>query len=384
MGRHTNPWALDAIERIARLGDELGYVTPGDETRIHKGWSDVTWEMPSEGDHRWFLLAGEVESSKSNWKQVRNNAAKNVSLRPLVFVHLFAPNVRLSEEDRSQLTALFPNTRVIIADGEHGLEAVLKALSELKPAAFQREIEKRRSRNRNIHSLFAAPSPRVVDVVADRQYRGPYHLPGTSTTLEFITLTLDVLSSDVMSGALAGTRTTAVDYLSREGVRDLVDGDSHIVSYASSKINPCTELLLDRVESSSGQCIRFVMEADLRAGVHHSRLPNKVPDARAALFVNGEELYHSNSLDHGVIVRSRFDDDSERMYWIFAGCGRPGSIAARKLVFDNCWDGALWTSLAPSLRSKSFAVIFSVQCDRPNSDQLGTLERLQVIPLVRR
>jgi hypothetical protein len=172
-----------------------------------------------------------------------------------------------------------------------------------------------------------------------------------------------------------------VDYLSLDAVRDLVDGDSHIVSYASSKINPCTELLLDRVESSSGQCIRFVMEADLRAGVQRSSLPYKVHDAKAALLVNGEALFHSNLLDHGVIVRSRFEEDSERMFWIFAGCGRPGSIAARKLVFDNGWDGALWKALAPSLKSKSFAVIFSVQCDRANSE-IGALERLEVIPLV--
>jgi len=60
------------------------------------------------------------------------------------------------------------------------------------------------------------------------------------------------------------------------------------------------------------------------------------------------------------------------MWWVVAGNGRPGSVAARKLVFDPDWSDVLWSRLRGA-RERSFVAVPGVDyvvSDAPSSAEL--------------
>lgn len=104
MGTHKDAWAVQTIERIATLGNSLDYVAATTEHRITRGWVDVCWmwnvELLASPP---YLLVAEVETSKADWPRIRNNAAKAVGLKPLIYAHIFKPNIVLTPAERQQL-----------------------------------------------------------------------------------------------------------------------------------------------------------------------------------------------------------------------------------------------------------------------------------------
>lgn len=130
MGKHKDTWALDIISKIKGIGDSLGYVTAQEEERITRGWIDVAWKLGviDTGDPL-YVLTCEVETSKSNWVQIRNNAAKLVPLKPLIYCHIFKPPIVLTEQEKSQLSGIHPGRHVLIYDGNTDLDNFLKVLS---------------------------------------------------------------------------------------------------------------------------------------------------------------------------------------------------------------------------------------------------------------
>lgn len=129
MGRHTDPWAIEVIERIRECGRSLGYVTAVEEKRITRGWVDVCWIWNAAILPRpIYLLAAEVDTSKSDWPRVRSNAAKVVSLQPAIYVHIFKPGVKLTDEEREQLLAIHHGRHIIVIDDEEELQVFLSSL----------------------------------------------------------------------------------------------------------------------------------------------------------------------------------------------------------------------------------------------------------------
>lgn len=129
MGTHTDPWAIDVIQKIRHLGNSLGYITAFEEKRITRGWVDIcwVWKIPIF-QKAVFLLVAEVETSKSNWPRIRNNAAKAVELKPLIYAHIFKPNVRLTPEERHQLLEIHHGRHVLIFDGTSNSQQFLDKL----------------------------------------------------------------------------------------------------------------------------------------------------------------------------------------------------------------------------------------------------------------
>lgn len=229
----------------------------------------------------------------------------------------------------------------------------------------------------NVLSLFTPPVPGKVLLVTNRSYSGPYPEP-SSTTVQFMKDMQGVLNVLGRRGLTTSCETRETDYVSPTAVSRMVSGSDHIVSYASSKINKCTESLLRKVEQQYGVTLRFVMEKDLRNGRRRSRLPDFSKNEHAALLWNDQAYYHDDALDHAIIVRARLPAESSRTCWILAGCGRSGSVAARQLVFEGGWDDQLWRSLGRGWKKRSFIALVSVAHDRPRH-KLKALERLEIV-----
>jgi len=117
MGIHRDKWAIEVIRQIKDIGERLGYVTVEEEKKIIRGWLDICWKWNIPSEDSVYLLIAEVESSKSDWPRVRNNAAKAVELKPTIYAHIFHPSVKLTDEERSQLAAIHHGNHVHIVDG---------------------------------------------------------------------------------------------------------------------------------------------------------------------------------------------------------------------------------------------------------------------------
>jgi DNA-binding Lrp family transcriptional regulator len=131
MGQHKNPWALNVIQRICDCGRALGYVTAVNEKRITRGWVDVCWIWKAPLlPHPLYLLVVEIETSKSDWPRIRNNAAKAVALRPLIYAHIFKPGIRLTPQEKEQLAEIHHGRHVMILDDNSSLGDFLVRLKK--------------------------------------------------------------------------------------------------------------------------------------------------------------------------------------------------------------------------------------------------------------
>lgn len=137
MGLHRDSWALDLVDRLRHCGNRLGYVTAVAEHRITRGWVDLTWEWNAGFLHRPIvLLAAEIETSKSDWVQVRNNAAKVVGLRPAVYAHIFKPPITITQAEREQLALLHPGRHIAILDTQSAIDAFVDGIEHLSRQLF--------------------------------------------------------------------------------------------------------------------------------------------------------------------------------------------------------------------------------------------------------
>ena len=141
MGKHKDPWALDIISKIKGIGDSLGYVTAQEEERITRGWIDVTWRLGVLNTGApLYILTGEIETSKSNWGQIRNDAAKSVPLKPLIHCHIFKPPIVLTKQEIAQLSEIHHGRHVLIYDGNADLNDFLKVLSSFNKATISKQL----------------------------------------------------------------------------------------------------------------------------------------------------------------------------------------------------------------------------------------------------
>ncbi len=225
---------------------------------------------------------------------------------------------------------------------------------------------------------FMTPPDRGEIVLAtNRRYSGPYPDKKKSTTVVFYNKVTSILNLLAKRCAMDGWESCETDYVDEEDIRNLVQGPKNIISYASSKINKCTELILRVLYKDYGVDVAFLLETDLRRGRRDSQLPKLDEAERAALIWKGRSLYHDDQSDHGLIVRAS-PKNSMKTWWVFAGCGRPGSVAARKLVFEREWDARFWKAVADRWKRSSFIACFTVQHDRKRTSELGELERLEI------
>lgn len=141
MGLHTDPWAKGVIKRIRDCGRTLGYVAAIDEKRITRGWVDACWIWRTRlMPHPLYLLVAEVETSKSDWPRVRSNAAKAVALRPLVYAHIFKPGIRLTAEERTQLSEIHHGRYVEILDDGQPVDKFLLRLQKTSHRFFSDKL----------------------------------------------------------------------------------------------------------------------------------------------------------------------------------------------------------------------------------------------------
>ncbi len=209
-----------------------------------------------------------------------------------------------------------------------------------------------------------------VIVATNRAYRTPYKERATSTTAQFeraVSKPLDHLQA-------YRKRISSWDFRQSEGlksreVNELVDGRYNLVSYASGKINKCTQLMLKRMSREYRMHLSFVGPGGRRAGSTGSRSRGR--RARMALEWGRQRLPYKRDVDHGIVARVRPGQLDKRVWWVFAGCGRPGSVAARRLVFDPQWSDVLWPAIGragKSTKGTCFIALFSVRYNKRCSD----------------
>jgi len=220
--------------------------------------------------------------------------------------------------------------------------------------------------DQDVLQYFSPENEDKVALLINRSYATPFVRRRASTTGVFQQDIGPVLSELVERRALAEWKTVEVDRTSRRSVRAYVNGAWNIISYASSKINVGTALILDRIERERRLCLRFVFEHDLKRGRKRSSFPNYRKGVQVAILFQDAEFRYAETEDHGLILRVLPTTGPKRTWWVLAGCGRPGSVAARRLVLDAEWRDYLW----PSIRKESsFVALFRVLYRASASDQ---------------
>lgn len=134
MGKHRDEWSREQIAKLMWLGYELSHFFPiraEVEHKVHRGFVDVAWYItfPSTKE-KFYLAVFEIETSKSDWPRIRNNAAKIVSLKPLVVFHLFKPSVRLKKSEREELMKIHHGRKVYVVNTKKGIENIERDLAE--------------------------------------------------------------------------------------------------------------------------------------------------------------------------------------------------------------------------------------------------------------
>jgi len=133
MGKHRDVWAREIIARLVLLGRQLSLHLPiqvETEHKVHRGFIDVAWYVrtPSARE-KLYISIFEIETSKSDWSRIRNNAAKIVSLNPLVVFHIFKPGVRLKKEEREELIKIHHGRKAYVVNTEKMMDSMMNNLA---------------------------------------------------------------------------------------------------------------------------------------------------------------------------------------------------------------------------------------------------------------
>lgn len=136
MGTHRDPWALSLISELRRIGETLGLsissIQSQDEHPIHRGFIDLAWYIGGSGQQDMLYVAiFEIETSKSDWERIRNNAAKAVPLRPLLYAQIFKPTVELSNLEKREIQEIHHGRQVWVIDNDAGVAGLRSFLYQL-------------------------------------------------------------------------------------------------------------------------------------------------------------------------------------------------------------------------------------------------------------
>ncbi len=229
----------------------------------------------------------------------------------------------------------------------------------------------------DVMAFFTPPTRSRVVLVTNLGYEGPHPYPGgVSTTVQFRDAVAISLNTLVRRASIASRQEIHSNRVSGDLLRGLLNGDDSVISYGSSKINKCTEMMLEHLSARAGQAIRFVLEEDLRSGKRESNFPTDEKAKRAALIWRGTQLFHDDNTDYAIVMRLI---EKSKIWWLFAGCGRPGSVAARKLVFEPDWSRFLWDDLGTRWKRSSFVARVTVQHDRKNRPEFVAFQDLETL-----
>lgn len=135
MGKHRDKWALELISELVLLGRQLSIQIPIEvdpEHEVHRGFIDVAWytKAPTREEKIYFSVF-EIETSKSDWPRIRNNAAKIVSLNPLLVFHIFKPGVRLTKSEREELIQIHHGRKAYIINTHKAIDEMMDDLASL-------------------------------------------------------------------------------------------------------------------------------------------------------------------------------------------------------------------------------------------------------------
>lgn len=162
-------------------------------------------------------------------------------------------------------------------------------------------------------------------------------------------------------------------------IHELVTLQKNLVTYASSKINPCADDILEEMNRLHGLDLRFLYEKDVGRQVRSTFTSNRKSE-RISLVFGGKphksEEVGSSGRDYGILLRYRFPEENGRQWIIFAGSSRTGSVAARLLVFDREFGQQLWTDHRLREPLESFLAVFEVSYTSPADVEP---ERLKVL-----
>lgn len=134
MGKHRDKWSRELIANLVWLGCELSHFFPMRaevEHKIHRGFVDLAWyiTVPSTQE-KLYIAVFEIETSKSDWPRIRNNAAKLLSLKPLVVFHIFKPGIRLKKTEREELIKIHHGRKAHVINTKKGIENIQTDLAE--------------------------------------------------------------------------------------------------------------------------------------------------------------------------------------------------------------------------------------------------------------
>jgi hypothetical protein len=208
----------------------------------------------------------------------------------------------------------------------------------------------------------------AVRLVTNKSYVSPFTTKkGISTTTRFVQSAEEILQTLRKRGAITSYSHYHLEYLDPPELSELMHGSDSILTYASSKINVVTDSVLRQMESAYGLTLRFVFEDDLAKGLRESAFPDATPSRRVALVLKDAILKYGAGKDYGLLLRAPVRAKATKLCWVVAGCGRPGSSAVYRALFDHSWNDVLWPRLTPKLPPAFYAVV-EVDYDLSASD----------------
>jgi hypothetical protein len=195
-----------------------------------------------------------------------------------------------------------------------------------------------------------------------------------STTTQFSTEITQYCTLLRSRGAISRFEHKHPNRLKGRVLRDLLAANANLISYASSKINPCTKMILSQLDRQYGHILRFA-SVDKRGRVNMNRgFRNPKASDKVALVWQSQITKHvKTEIDYGLIVKAHPAPKDPRVWFVFAGCSRPGSVAARKLVCDPEWSKALFDKMKGE-GTDSFVTVYSVEYDDHSSDNPRELD----------
>lgn len=239
---------------------------------------------------------------------------------------------------------------------------------------------------RHVLEFFNAKNDLVTTVVYNRKFKTPTPRAKESTTEVFISNVRSALDTLRRIGTQKGVALRPTNY-HPTGVIGLLDQQTNIVAYASSKLNSCTGAILERLDRRYKLGVRFMYVNDVAAKKTKSIFSEAREGERVCLSFQGrilryrETLQTNRGLDYGVLLRARPSKSDDRLWIVFAGCGRPASVASRLLVFDESIGRPLWRRLKAIGPLTSFATVFEVRYSPKDNTQPSKIRILAVVPL---
>lgn len=239
---------------------------------------------------------------------------------------------------------------------------------------------------RHVLEFFNARNNLPTALVYNREYPTPTPKEQRSTTDKWLFEIQQTFATLKRIGAAKRVMPRPTNY-HPSTLSMLLRDRFNIVSYASSKINPCTENILEGLNRRLDLGVRFVYQADAASGKQRSVFTPDRKGERVALLFRGRVLeYSENAMrtegrDYGIVIRVRPSRRDNRLWVVFAGCGRPASVASWLLVFDDARGRPLWRRLRSAGPLRSFAAAFEVRYTPAKNTEPTAIRILDVVNL---